>query len=135
MTLVEIMVVITLIALLTTALAVGFFGQAEEAKVQTTQLKMDTIKGRLTSFKLEYGRYPTTGEGLNALVNPPSKGGRARAGGFIDDASYLNDAWGNPLSYYAPAREGGKAFEIVSLGADGTPGGDNENADFNNWQR
>ncbi len=135
MTLVEIMVVITLIASLTAILAVNILGSSEEAKVQQTGIVMGQIKGALVSFKQEYGRYPTTGEGLNALINPPpKKNGRQRAGGFLDNPESLKDAWGNDLQYYAPAREGGKDYEIVSLGQDGSPGGDAAKADFTNWQ-
>lgn len=134
MTLVEIMVVITLIASLTAILAVNILGSSEEAKVQQTGIVMGQIKGALISFKQEYGRYPSTGEGLNALINPPpKKSGRSRAGGFLDNPESLKDAWGNDLQYYAPAREGGKDFEIVSLGQDGSPGGEKAKADFTNW--
>jgi general secretion pathway protein G len=134
MTLIEIMVVITLIASLTAILAVNILGSSEEAKVQQTGIVMSQIKGALISFKQEYGRYPSTGEGLSALINPPpKKSGRARAGGFLDNPESLKDAWGNDLQYYAPAREGGKDYEIVSLGQDGSPGGEKAKADFTNW--
>lgn len=134
MTLVEIMVVITLIASLTAIVAVNILGSSEEAKVQQTGIVMGQIKGALTSFKLEYGRYPTTSEGLQALLNPPpKKSGRARAGGFLDNAEGLKDAWQNDLQFYAPARDGNHEYEIVSLGSDGSPGGDGAKADFSNW--
>ena len=133
MTLVEIMVVILLIGTLTTVLAVNILGSSEEAKVQTTGIRMTQIKGALTNFKQEYGRYPQSSEGLNVLINPPTKAsGRQRAGGFLDDPESLTDAWGNPLSYVSPG-EGGKEFDIKSYGADGTPGGEGKDADFTNW--
>ena len=135
MTLVEIMVVMTLLGLLMTILAVNFLGMAENRKVDAALLQMETIKGRLDAFKLEYQRYPSTSEGLNALVTPPQKSNGRTPAGYLDDATLLADPWGNPLQYYAPARTGDHAFEIVSLGSDGQQGGENTDMDISNWQR
>lgn len=129
MTLIEIMVVLTLIGLLTAVLAANFFGMADTQKVKIAETQMETLKGRIDAFKLEYGRYPSTSEGLNSLVNPPpNKKGRT-PGSFLDSADLLEDPWGNQLAYYQPARSGG-VFEIVSLGSDGAPGGEQTDQDI-----
>ncbi len=129
MTLIEIMVVLTLIGLLTAVLAANFFGMADSQKVKIAETQMETIKGRIDAYKLEYGRYPSTSEGLNALVSPPpNKKGRT-PGAFLDNADLLADPWGNQLAYYQPGRNGG-SFEIVSLGGDGAPGGEATDADI-----
>jgi len=134
MTLIEIMVVLTLIGLVMTVLATNFLGMAENQKVKICQTQMQQLKGRLDAFKLHYGRYPSTGEGLNALVRPPTDKRGMTPAPFLDDATITYDPWGTPLQYYTPARSGGKAFEIVSLGTDGVPGGEGSDADFSNWQ-
>jgi general secretion pathway protein G len=134
MTLIEIMVVLTLIGLVMTVLAANFFGLAETQKVKTTGIQMETLKGRLDAYKLEYGRYPSSSEGLNALVSPPPKRNGMTPGAFLDDGALLADPWGTPLQYYQPGRDGQHKFEIVSLGSDGVPGGEGTDADFSNWQ-
>ncbi len=129
MTLIEIMVVLTLIGLLTAVLAANFFGMSEEQKVKIASTQMETLKGRIDAFKLEYGRYPTTSEGLQALVTPPPKKNGRTPGAFLDTADLLNDPWDQSLQYFQPARGGGR-FEIVSLGADGAPGGEGPDMDI-----
>jgi general secretion pathway protein G len=134
MTLIEIMVVLTLLGLLMTVLAVNFFGMAEEQKVKVTFTQMQTLRGRLDAFKQEYGRYPSTSEGLNSLVHPPPKKSGRTPGAFLDNADLLNDPWGNPLQYVQPARTGDHPFELISMGSDGATGGEGTDADISNWQ-
>jgi general secretion pathway protein G len=129
MTLIEIMVVLTLIGLLTAVLAANFFGMAENQKAKIAETQMETIKARVDAFKLEYGRYPSTSEGLNSLVTPPPKKSGRSPAPFLDNADLLTDPWGNQLAYFQPGRSGGK-FEIVSLGADGASGGDGADSDI-----
>ena len=97
MTLIEIMVVLTLLGLLMTVLAVNFFGMAEEQKVKITITQMKTIQGRLDAFKQEYGKYPSASQGLNSLVSPPPKKNGRTPGAFLDDDNLLSDPWGNQL--------------------------------------
>jgi len=134
MTLIEIMVVLTLLGLVMTVLAANFFGMAETQKVTAAGLQMETLKSRLDAYKYEYGKYPTASEGLNALVNPPPKRNGMTPGKFLDNEVILTDPWGTPLAYYSPARDGAHPFEIVCLGSDGLPGGEGTDADFSNWQ-
>jgi general secretion pathway protein G len=134
MTLIEIMVVLTLLGLLMTVLAVNFFGMAESQKVKITQTQMKTIQGRLDAFKQEYGKYPTSSQGLNALVSPPPKKGGRTPGAFLDDDNLLTDPWGNPLEYSVPGPNG-KPYKITSFGADSAPGGEGTKEDIDNWQK
>ena len=134
MTLIEIMVVLTLLGLLMTVLAVNFFGMAEEQKVKITITQMKTLQGRLDAFKQEYGRYPSTSEGLQALVSPPPKKNGRTPGAFLDNADLLSDPWDNTLQYFKPARDGTHKYEIVSLGSDAAAGGEATDADISNWQ-
>jgi general secretion pathway protein G len=133
MTLIEIMVVLTLLGLLMTVLAVNFFGMAEEQKVKITLTQMKTIQGRLDAFKQEYGKYPSASQGLNALVSPPPKKNGRTPGAFLDDGNLLSDPWGNQLEYSIPGPSG-KPYKITSRGADSSPGGEGPDADIDNWQ-
>ena len=133
MTLIEIMVVLTLIGLVMTVLAARFFGQAENSKVKIAEIQMGQLKGSLDAYSLEYGRYPSSSEGLNALVHPPPKRNGRTPAPFMDDPTLLTDPWDNPLQYYQPARDEQHKYEIVCLGRDGVPGGEGADSDFSNW--
>ncbi len=134
MTLIEIMVVLTLLGVVMTVLAVNVMGRLEEGKVDATLLQMKNIETALLNYKVKYHRYPTTSEGLNALVNPPPlKSGRT-PGAFLDNEKLLTDAWGQPLQYYSPATSGDKDYEIISTGSDAAPGGTATAQDISNWE-
>ena len=86
----------------------------------------------LKLYRLDNQRYPTTEQGLQALVTKPTSGPAAngwKQGGYIDKLP--KDPWGNPYQYRQPGRNG--AFDIFSLGADGAEGGEGDNADIGNW--
>ena len=134
MTLIEIMVVLTLLGLLMTVLATNFWGMAETQKVKITVTQMKTIQGRLDAFKQEYGKYPSASQGLNALVSPPPKKNGRTPGAFLDDDNLLIDPWGNPLEYSVPGPNG-KPYKITSFGADSAPGGEGTDEDIDNWQK
>jgi general secretion pathway protein G len=134
MTLIEIMVVLTLLGIVMTILAVNVMGRLEEGKVDATKLQMKTVEQSLMNFKLKYGRYPTTSEGLNALVSPPAMKNGRTPGKFLDNESQLTDPWGNPLQYAAPATTGNHDYEIMSMGSDGQSGGSETDADISNWE-
>jgi len=132
MTLVEIMVVITILGILMTIVGVAALNRLEEAKVDTTIVQIGNIEGALTQYKVNYGKYPTTAEGLEALINPPpSKSGRTFES-YLDSEKVPVDAWGNPFMYTSPGSS--RDYEIVSLGADGTEGGEKKNADIKSWE-
>lgn len=133
MTLIEIMVVLTLLGIVMTVLAVNVMGRLEEGKVDAVKLQMKNLETGLLNFKLKYQRYPTSAEGLQALVNPPPmKNGRS-PGAFVDQESLLVDPWGQPLQYTTPG-SGNHEYEITSLGSDGQQGGDGTGADISNWE-
>ena len=133
MTLIEIMVVLTLLGLLMTVMAANFYGMAETQKVKITVTQMKTIQGRLDAFKQEYGKYPSASQGLNALVSPPPKKNGRTPGAFLDDDNLLIDPWGNTLEYSVPGPNG-KPYKITSRAADSAPGGEGNDADIDNWQ-
>ncbi len=132
MTLVEIMVVITILGILMTIVGVAALNRLEEARVDTTIVQIGNIEGALTQYKVNYGKYPTTAEGLEALINPPAdKHGRTRES-YLDSDTVPVDAWGNPFRYTSPGSS--RDYEIVSLGADSAEGGEKKNADIKSWE-
>ena len=103
-------------------------GQLGGAKSKTAVVQIADLDKSLELFKLDVGRYPTTAEGLQALVKQP--GSIAGWNGPYLKGALPNDPWGNAYRYTSPVANGG--FEIVSLGADNAPGGEGENADVRN---
>ncbi len=127
-TLIEIMIVIVILGLLAALVMPNLIGQSEEAKKKIACIQINTIKDALDTFKLKYGRYPSTEEGLKALIkNPdPQKYKDYPQNGFLDSKNGPKDPWGNEYIYINEEGE----IDIVSLGADAKEGGEGENADI-----
>lgn len=125
-TLLELLVVVVIIGLLASYVGPKYFSQIGKSEVTVARSQIEAFERALDSFRLDVGRYPTTEEGLDALLHRP-----ASATGW--SGPYLKkdvppDPWGRPYTYRAPGAKGD--FEIVSLGKDGQPGGTGENADI-----
>jgi len=120
MTLIEIMVVITILGLIAAAVAVNVVGQLDDAKVKQARTDLHTLENCLDLYKIDKGRYPTTEEGLQALVTA----GKCKA--------QLKDPWKNDYVYLYPGQVHSDGFDIKSYGADGAAGGDGKNADIVN---
>lgn len=130
----ELMIVVFIMGLLATMIIVstsGIFGQSRDAKAKADIQRLDSA---LQLYNLDIGGYPSSDQGLRALVQAPSgiNEVRYRAGGYV--SSLELDPWGNPYQYDAPGRRSGKAYDLFSFGADGVEGGEGENADIGNWQ-
>ena len=126
-TLIELLVVLAILTLLAGLVGPRVLSQLGGAKSKTAAVQIADIEKSLEIFKLDVGRFPSTEEGLQSLISKP-----ATVSGW--NGPYLkgglpNDPWGKPYQYKTV--EGG-AIEIMSLGADGAPGGDGENADIKN---
>ncbi len=128
-TLVELIVVVIIIGLLAGLVLPQFIRQEEKAKLKAAQAQIELLGTALDTFRLDVGRYPSTDEGLQALRQKP---------GTVDrwDGPYLKkdiplDPWGKPYMYKSPGDHG--AYDIVSYGADGTPGGEGDNRDLTSW--
>jgi general secretion pathway protein G len=126
MTLLEILVVMVIIGLLATLGSVQLMGYLGRAKTDTAKLKLQELSTAIDLFRIDVGRVPTTDEGVTALVEAP-EGVASWAGPYIRKKGALNDPWGRPYRYASPAEKG--EYDIVSLGADGKPGGEGENRD------
>jgi general secretion pathway protein G len=135
-TLIEIMAVVVIIGLLAGIVGVAVFGQLDKARVNTTQAQMKQIESALAFYQMDNGRFPTTEQGLQALVQQPSIGPEPRnyrPGGYLQGGQVPRDAWGNPYQYAFPGQENVGSFDLWSLGADGSPGGDGVDRDIGNW--
>lgn len=126
-TLLELLVVIVIIGLLAAYVGPKYFSQLGKAEVTSAKAQIEAFEKALDAYRLDVGRYPSTEEGLNALVTAPATAGTKWNGPYLNKV-VPQDPWGRPYQYKAP---GAKAeFEIISLGKDGQPGGEGQNADI-----
>ena len=128
-TLVELMVVIVIIGLLATVVLINVLPSQDKAMATKARADIATLEQAMEMYRLDNLSYPSGGAGLQALVSAPgglTQPGRYRPGGYIK--SLPNDPWGRPYQLSVPGRSG--PFDIYSLGADGAPGGEGENADI-----
>ena len=127
MTLIEILVVLVLIGIVLGIVGGNFIGRGEKAKADAAKIEIGQIGQALDLYKLETGRYPSSSEGLQALVTAPA-GATNWNGPYWKKSSIPKDPWGNDYRYTSPGQKG--AYDIVSLGADGKEGGDGTNKDI-----
>ena len=131
MTLIEILVVLVLLGIVMGIVAGNFIGQGEEAKRKAASIEISQIVNTLDLFKLEIGRYPTSQEGLQALIGAPP-GLTNWNGPYWKKSTLPKDPWGNEYKYSAPGQHG--PYDILSYGADGKEGGEGPNKDILSWQ-
>ncbi|WP_019519998.1 type II secretion system major pseudopilin GspG [Faucicola boevrei] len=127
-TLIEVMVVIVILAIMAGLVVPKVVGQSDKARVKTTETALSATSNAIDMFKVDNGRYPSTQEGLNALITPPQGAKNWPEGGYIK-GGFPKDGWENELQYVAPGTEG-RAYDLFSLGADGQEGGEDGNADI-----
>ena len=128
--LVELMVVLFILSLLTVVVALNVLPVGEKAQVVTARADISQLSSAMEMYRLDNMTYPGAGDGLASLRTPPANLAlpqNYRAGGYIKDLP--NDPWGRPYQYVTPGRTG-QAFDIFSLGADGKPGGEGNDADI-----
>ncbi len=130
--LIEIIVVITIIGVIVGWAATNIFGKQDQAQARIAKSKIVAMSGPLDIYKLDTGKYPTTQEGLRALLQAPP-GVPNWNGPYVKNDAELKDPWRNDLIYRSPGSEG-RPYEIVSLGADGQEGGEGANKDLKSWE-
>ena len=133
MTLIEILVVLVLLGIVMGIVAGNFIGQGEEAKRKAAGIEITQIGNTLDLFKLEVGRYPTSQEGLQALITAPA-GVNNWNGPYWKKGTLPKDPWGNEYKYTQPGSNN-KPYDIVSYGTDGQEGGSGTAADVTSWLR
>ena len=135
-TLIEIMAVVVIMGLLMGIVGTAVFSQIDKARVNTTRAQIDQLEAALTFYQMDNGRFPTTEQGLQALVERPTSAPEPRsysAAGYLKKKQVPRDGWGNPYQYAMPGTYNAEGFDIWSLGADGQPGGSGTDADLGNW--
>jgi general secretion pathway protein G len=133
-TLIEIMVVIVILAMLAALVGPKLMGRTDDAKIKTTGIQLKGLESALKLYKLDNGAYPSTEQGLGALVAKPTVGVIPKSykdGGYLDSKTVPKDAWGNDYLYVSPGEHGD--YDLFSYGSDGAKGGDGKNADITSW--
>lgn len=134
-TLIELLVVLVIIGILAGYVGPKIMGRPEEAKRTKAAMQIKGIETALELYKLDNGLFPSTEQGLQALVEPPSVGTlprKWRDGGYLEKSTVPKDPWGNDFVYLSPGSHGD--FDLSSYGIDGEEGGEGDNADINNWE-
>jgi len=133
LTLIELMVVVVILALLAVVIVPRVIDRPDQARVARARADIAALSAALNLYRLDTGAYPTTDQGLEALVARPSRApvpDNWAQGGYIDRVP--TDPWGRPYVFLSPGVRG--AFDLMSYGADGRPGGSGVDADIGNWQ-
>jgi len=133
-TLIELMVVIVILGILAMYIAPKIMGRPEEARRVKARVDIASLETALKLYKLDNGNYPTTEQGLQALVSPPHTEPAPRnwkKGGYLEKGKVPKDPWGNSFVYLYPGIQG--EYDIVSYGADGAPGGVENDRDIRSW--
>ncbi len=135
-TLIEVMVVIIILGLLAAIVMPRLVGQTDDARYKQAKIQMRILEDALKRYKLENGRFPTTAQGLQALVQKPSSSPIPRnwpTGGYLDKPEVPLDPWGNEFIYISPGQHG-PDYDMISLGADGLEGGEDvHDRDIQSW--
>jgi len=128
-TLIELLVVMVILAMLAALVGPKLFTKVGKGKQSAAKTQIELLGQALDSYRLDTGHYPSTSEGLNALVT--STGATGWDGPYLKKA-LPNDPWGKPYQYQSPGTHG--EYDIFSYGADGAPGGEGENKDVASWE-
>ncbi|SMF34295.1 type II secretion system major pseudopilin GspG [Desulfovibrio gilichinskyi] len=134
--LIELMIVIVILGLLASMLVPKIMDRPNEARVTKAKMDMKALDSALKLYKLDTGRYPTTEQGLMALIKKPDTRPvprNYRKGGYLDSTTAPVDPWGYDYIYRSPGEED-RDYEIISLGADGMDGGEDFDADIKSWE-
>ena len=134
-TLIELLVVIIIIAVLAAIVAPRFIGKTDQARVAAAKAQIQDFSLALDSYQLDNGNYPSTEQGLKALIEKPT--GKPEAenwhGPYLTRKKIPLDPWGNPYVYVCPGKHNPDSYDLMSYGKDGKEGGDGYNADITNW--
>jgi general secretion pathway protein G len=130
-TLIEIMVVVVILGILAALVAPNVISRIDDAQINRAKQDVRAVESALHLYRLDNFRYPSTDQGLDALVNQPADPSirNWRQGGYLDKVPV--DPWGTPYQYLYPGQNG--EFDVFTLGADQQPGGEGINGDIGNW--
>jgi general secretion pathway protein G len=135
-TLIEIMAVVLIIGLLSTIVGAAVFQQVDKGRVTAARAQLNSLEGVLEIYRMDNARFPTSEQGLEALVTAASSQPVPRnfpSGGYLKGGRLPVDPWGEPYHYESPGQNNPDSFDLWSYGADAAPGGDGVDADIGNW--
>jgi general secretion pathway protein G len=133
--LIELMVVIVILGILAGMIMPRLMGRTDDAKRVKASVDIAALETALKLYKLDNGEYPTTEQGLKALINPPDKEEGTetwKKGGYLEKRTLPKDPWNREFIYLSPGIHG--EYDIISYGADGLPGGEGKNKDIKSWE-
>ena len=133
-TLIELMVVVTILAVLAALIVPRVVGRTDDARVAAARQDIATLMNALKLYRLDNGRYPTSEQGLRALVEKPTVDpipNNWKAGGYLEATTVRQDPWKNDYQYLNPGLHG--EVDVLSFGRDGQPGGEGPDADIGSW--
>jgi len=134
-TLIEIMVVITILGILAALIVPRVVGRTDDARIIAAKQDIGAVMAALKLYRLDNGRYPTTEQGLSALIAKPAAEpvpSNWKTGGYLERKTVPQDPWGQTYQYLSPGLHG--EIDVFSLGADRQPGGEGPDADIGSWQ-
>lgn len=134
-TLIELMVVIVILGILATLIVPRIMDRPGQAKQLKAKMQIESLETALKLYKLDTGEYPSTEQGLQALVSAPASDESMknyRKGGYLEKGVVPKDPWNNEYVYLSPGSHGN--YDIISYGADGVPGGEDEDRDVTSWE-
>ncbi len=134
-TLIELLVVLVIIGILAGYIGPKIMGHPEEARRTKAALQIQGIETALKIYRLDNGSYPSTEQGLQALIEPPASGKlppKWRDGGYLEKGKLPKDPWNNEFAYLSPGTHGD--YDLYSYGPDGESGGEGDDADINSWE-
>lgn len=134
-TLIEVLVVVFILAILAAIVGPKVLGRTDDAKIAEAKLQIKNLETALKLYKLDNDFYPTTEQGLEALISKPKTEPipkKYKEEGYLEKKKVPKDPWGNPFIYTSPSSHGD--FDIVSYGADGKEGGEGKDADIKSWE-
>lgn len=135
--LIEIMAVVVIMAMLMGLVGTAVFDRINVARIQTTRVQIKSIESALFFYQMDNSRFPSSEQGLEALVARPQAGPEPRnyrQGGYLQSKKLPVDAWGEQFGYEAPGTHNPESFDIWSYGADAQPGGSDNDSDIGNWE-
>ena len=128
------MAVVLIIGLLSTLVGIAIFPQIDKSRVNAARAQLKMLDAALETFRMDSARFPTTDQGLEALIIEPADARNYQAGGYLRERRVPDDPWGNPYLYEFPGQNNPHAYDIWSWGADGEAGGSGVDADIGNWR-
>jgi len=132
-TLIEIMAVVLIIGLLSTLVGIAVVPRINQGRVKTTAVQLRMLEAALETYQMDNSRYPSTEQGLEALITEPPEARNWQDGGYLRKREIPVDAWQNEFKYESPGVHNERSFDLWSYGADGVEGGDGIDADIGNW--